>query len=230
MNPEFISGSIPMIVKNDNNFYEGNLVGYFRNVFYYAQNLSNPYHNFRHICHVLWLCYKACKFYGTETLSKRVMRNLLIAALFHDFDHTGKSGPDSINIERAVAGLKRYIVTEDKDEFDYISEIIESTEYPYTVLNENLSLPNLIIRDADLSQAFNVAWIQQVIFGLAAEWNKEPMEILRMQAKFYSNLKFNTEWAQQTFPRNMIASKIREAEELVAILSYPPSYLDDHYL
>ncbi|MEK7599008.1 MAG: HD domain-containing protein [Patescibacteria group bacterium] len=186
MSPEFgISGSIPMIVKNDNNFYEGDLKFYFRNIFHHAQNLSNPYHNFRHICHVLWLCYEACEFYGIETLSRRKMRNLLIAALFHDFDHTGKAGPDSVNIERAIAGLKKYISSEDQSEFEDISAIIRSTEYPYTVSNENLDLPSLIIRDADLSQAFNVAWIQQVVFGLAAEWDKTPIQILEMQAKFY---------------------------------------------
>ena len=69
--------------------------------------------NFRHTLHVLWLCQKACRYYQ-KTLTPRQMRNLLIAALFHDFDHPGhphpgEQDPDRINIRIAIAGLRRHI-------------------------------------------------------------------------------------------------------------------------
>lgn len=212
-----IRGSIPAIIRNDDGIYEGDLVSYFRAVFNHAQNLCNPYHNFRHMCHVMWLCHQACAFY-IDTLTKREMRNLLVAALFHDFDHTGKPGPDAINIARAVAGLKKHLAPEDTGEFENIAALIKATEYPYTVPSEQVSFSGQIIRDADLSQALSVAWIQQVVFGLATEWGRTPLEVLRAQSAFHDNLKLHTDWAQQLFPRSVIEEKIVEARELVDLL------------
>ena len=69
----------------------------------------------------------------------------------------------------------------------------------------------------------HVAWIQQVIFGLAGEWNKQPLEVLRMRESFLKNLKFQTEWARQFFPQNAIDDKIAEARELLQLLETPPA-------
>jgi len=60
--------------------------------------------------HVLWLCHQACRYYQ-NWLTARQLRNLLIAALFHDFDHPGhphpgERDPDRINIPIAIAGLR----------------------------------------------------------------------------------------------------------------------------
>jgi hypothetical protein len=57
--------------------------------------------------HVTWLCYQAAEFYR-DRLTQRQIRNLLIAALFHDFDHPGHphpgaDDPDRINIGRSIA-------------------------------------------------------------------------------------------------------------------------------
>ncbi len=214
-----ICGSIPCIVKNEHGqLYEGNLVSYLRAVFNHAKNLCNPYHNFRHMMHVLWLCYEACMYYS-ETLTKRERRNVLIAALFHDFDHTGKPGPDKANIARAVAGLKKHLAPEDTGEFENIATLIKATEYPHTTPSEEVGLSGQILRDADLSQALSVAWIQQVIFGLATEWGKAPLEVLKAQSRFHENLKFCTAWAQAKFPEHVVKAKIAEAAELVELLT-----------
>lgn len=217
-----IRGSIPAIVRNDDGLYEGNLVSYFRAVFNHAQNLCNPYHNFRHMCHVLWLCHEACKFYTENSMYRRDMRNLLIAALFHDFDHTGQAGPDSVNIARAIAGLEKHLAPEDRDELPAIVAIIKATEFPYTVPSDQLELPEQIIRDADLSQGLSVAWIQQTVFGLATEWRKTPLEVLKMQMPFFTGLKFATVWAHRQFPAAKVEEKIAEAQELFDILSGEP--------
>ena len=87
-----LTGDLPEIIGNEENLYEGNLILYFRILFYNSTNLKNPYHNFRHTLHVLWLCQKACRYYQKK-LTPRQMRNLLIAALFHDFDHPGHPHP-----------------------------------------------------------------------------------------------------------------------------------------
>ncbi len=213
-----VDGSLPAIISNSADVYQGDLKGYFRAIFDHAQNLSNPYHNFRHMFHVLWLCYQACLFYGNK-LNRREMRNLLIAAIFHDFNHSGLMGDDDLNIERSVRGLEKYILPEDRDCLEDISPLIRMTEFPYTVPSESLPLSGQILRDADVSQALDSAWIQQVVFGLAAEWGKKPIEVLKMEVPFHETLKLHTEWAKQMFSQEDIDAKIREVKELIGILS-----------
>ena len=167
--------------------------------------------------YVVCRCYEACIYYG-EALSRRAVRDLLIAAMFHDFDHSGKMVNDEINIEMAILGFRKYLAQEDKDSQARIEELISCTEYPYKVSSRKMDLSCQILRDADLSQALNVAWIQQVIFGLAKEWNKSPQEVLKMQAGFHQNLGFATEWARKRFPLSMVVAKIQEAEDLLGIL------------
>ncbi len=210
-------GNISDVVSNTQDLYEGDLKRYFQAFFKNAKNLNHPYHNFRHMTHVMWLCYCACDFYRKE-LTGRQMRNLLIAALFHDFNHSGKMGNDSANIKRAVAGLKKHIAEEDKPYFKDIVALIKETEYPPKTDGSDLSLSAQILRDADLSQAFSVAWIQQVIFGLAKEWKKEPIEVLRMQESFLRGVTLLTEWGRQTFTHGDVENKIKEARQILKIL------------
>src|SRR6516225_1943489 len=112
------TGNIPEIIGNDCGLYEGDLTGYFRALIFHATNLTRPYHNLRHMLHVTWLCYQAAEFYR-DRLTQRQIRNLLIAALFHDFDHPGHphpgaDDPDGINIGRSIAALRRHIAPEDR--------------------------------------------------------------------------------------------------------------------
>lgn len=212
-----IKGNLPEIIRNDQNIYEGNLIYYFQIIFFHSRNLYHPYHNFRHMMHVFWLCYQACVYYKDE-LTPRQMRNLLIASLFHDFDHSGLFGDDDLNILRAIRGLEKHLLEKDKTDLPDISYLIKVTEYPYTISSEGMELRGLIIRDADLSQSLNPAWLQQVVLGLAKEWQKQPIEVLAMQGPFHRSFKFHTEWSQKLFPQEAVNEKIEEAKELIDLL------------
>src|SRR5215470_15394923 len=90
----------------------------------------------------------------------RQMRTLLIAALFHDFDHTGRphrgeEDPDGINIAIAISGFRRYLASDDHARMPEIEALIEATHFPYKVDSDKLDLLGKIIRDADLAQALN---------------------------------------------------------------------------
>lgn len=215
-----VRGNLDEIITNKGELYEGNLVRYFQIVFNNAKNLNHPYHNFRHMMHMVWLCHHASNYY-LGTISPREMRNLLIAAMFHDFDHRGTQGDDEINIQLAIRGLEKYILPEDHAHLGEITAIIQATQYPYRISSDELGLLSQIIRDADCSQALNAAWLQEVVFGLAAEWNKSPLEVLRAQESFHRNLKFSTEWAKNFWPQSYIEDKIDEANNLVQILETP---------
>jgi hypothetical protein len=216
------TGDLPQIIANEERLYDGDLSVYFRVLFFKARNLNNPYHNFRHMLHVVWLCHQACRYYRDE-LSPRQMRILLIAALFHDFDHAGhphpgKEDPDGINIEIAIAGLRRHITRDDRPLLPEIEALIEATQFPHQSAGEDLDLLGKIIRDADLAQSISPVWIQQVVFGLARECRVEPLAVLKAQKSFLSTLPFNTQWARQLFPQQMIEAKIEEVEKLLWLL------------
>lgn len=215
-----IKGSIPEIVRNDHNLYEGNLVHYFRILFFSARNLQAPYHNARHMLHVVWACYQAIIHYRVigHPLSERSARNLLVAAIFHDFDHTARAGKDSVNIELAVKALKDHILPQDQFYLGRIESLIRYTEYPHSPSSAEIGLEGEILRDADLCQALSPVWLQQIVFGLAEEWNMDPIEVLKKQITFHGGLEFRTDWARSSFPQQLIEQKIEEAEELLLIL------------
>jgi hypothetical protein len=215
-----VQGSVGSIIRNRENLYEGNLKAYFRIVFY-AKNVNRPYHNFQHMLFVMVMCYLACKYYGRR-LSPRQMRNLLIAAIFHDFNHLDEPENDDLNIARAIRGLRKHILPEDAPYLDEIEEIIESTQYPHRKTAEPLSLSCQIIRDADLMQALGISWMQSSLFGLAAEWGIPSIDMLKLGIKFHQNLHFKTQWANRLFPRRKTLAKAEEGEDILAILTEAP--------
>lgn len=212
-----VSGSIPMVIGNTEGLYQGDLIKYFQVIFGCAQNLPHPYHNFRHMLHITWQCHNACEFHRDE-LSRSQMRALLIAAMFHDFDHSGMTGCDDLNIERAVRGVEKHLLPEDDPLKSDIIHLVRATEFPYKIPHSELDLSGLIIRDADMTQALSPVWMQEVLFGLAAEWKKQPLDILRSQEGFLKQLKFHTRWAQETFTKDVIEAKIVECRQLLSLL------------
>jgi len=203
------------VVTNPRGVYEGNLKRYFR-IFFMSVSTRNPYHNFRHVMHVLCMCYRACRFYKL-LLTPREMRNLLIAALFHDFNHHGTKGDDSVNIRAAINTLRNHVLEEDVQWLSDIETLIRHTEFPHIGETKKLRLSGQILRDADLSQALDPIWLQQVIFGLSVELEITPLEMLSEQETFLRKLKFVTIWAKTEFPRATILAKIAEARALVAL-------------
>jgi hypothetical protein len=99
-----------------------------------------------------------------------------------------------------------------------IEALIEATHFPYRVDSQKLDLLGKIIRDADLAQALTPVWIQQVVIGLAREAGVSPLAMLKAQSSFLTSLRFNTLWAQQVFPQELINAKITEAAQLLRLL------------
>lgn len=121
------------------------------------------YHCKYHAICVTLNVYEGSIYYG---LSFKQTRNLLLAAIFHDFDHSGDGRfsdcplLDEQNIELALIGLNTYL-EQVEDEFyladeDY-AEIINTlriTKYPYA--KDPVTISEMIIRDADLMQAYEL--------------------------------------------------------------------------
>lgn len=220
MNTQSFIGSIPGIANNESSLYEGNLVPYFKIIFS-APNIHHGYHGLRHMLHVTWACYRACEYYGEDgagLLSPREMRNLLIAALFHDYGHCGKSGDDSLNIEVAIQGLLENLQPEDKFYGGDIVSILKVTKFPHTDLGKSMTLEQKIIRDADMSQAFGPVWIGDIVAGFGSELGKTPLEMLRQQEGFLKGVSFYTDFARELWGDIAIEAKLQEARDLIKIL------------
>src|SRR5680860_64576 len=107
--------SIFQVLENAKELYEGDLWHYFR-VIYEAPNVDNPYHNFRHLMHVMCQVYvggQFMKYY--ELFGGRSFRALLIAAMFHDYAHDGIMGNDKIEVDRSIAKAQEHLLPIDND-------------------------------------------------------------------------------------------------------------------
>lgn len=181
------------IVNNVNKRYEGDLTHYFKLVMK-SPNAYKPYHNVRHMLHVMWEAYDGGIQMGLDPIE---LRCLLIGAMMHDYNHTGIKINDQVNIDRAVEGLKKNILAQDEIYFDKIKRYIEVTQYPY--VSDNFSQNELILRDADQSQTFSSVWVQSVLYGLGTELEMSYEQMLKLQIPFLKNLKFYTVWGKNKF-------------------------------
>ena len=219
MSTQPFTGSIAVIANNDEGFYEGDLWHYLRLVFL-APNIHHGYHGLRHMLHVLWACYEAVRHYlALGGITKREARNLLIAALFHDYDHVGRGGNDAVNIVRAIAALREHVMPEDEPYLEEIIAIIEATEFPHKDLGDSPSLSQLIVRDADISQVFGPAWIGIILAGFGSELGKTPIEMLEQQIGFLSEVEFHTDFGKVYFGERAIVAKIAETKALLVGLT-----------
>ncbi len=221
------TGRLPEILLNQHgDLYAGNLAYYFAGLFR-SKGVCNPYHNFRHSGEVFVKVYFALQFYSTagKPVDKNVARWLLIAALLHDINHPGRSGNDDLNIEFSVRAMDKILLPEDRQGFEVIKLFMRTTEFGvsghvHTVGSIMAGYEELerVIRDADISQCFSLAWIQLICFGLSSEIGITPEQMLRGQGAFLRGMKMQSEWGCSEFNAEVIASKIEEVKSLVSIL------------
>ncbi len=211
--------TIPHIIRNKDGVFIGATLEPYLKALFGSSGVNNPYHDLRHSLHVMRSAFLAARYHSDE-LTPLQIREIVIAGIMHDMNHSGraKQGFDFLEIPRALYAFSKCIQPEDSDSAERISTLISATQFPPAKI-DGLSLAERIMQDADMTQTFGVAWVQQVAVGLAEEWDMTPFEILRNQKAFLSNLKWKTEWAQKTFPPHVVQARIDEAEEYVTMLS-----------
>jgi hypothetical protein len=178
------------------------------NIFYEAKTyilennlVENDYHNNEHMVNVFNNAMILFNHYKDEY--KLIPYNKLLlglAALFHDFNHSGGKLKDSENIELALVALKEFLVTINKsDLYDDIKNIIVATEFPH--LDIDLDILQKIIRDADTMGGIIEGW-KSVVTNLASEYNKTLVEFIPSQIKFLDTVKFNTDYCNGLLKNN----------------------------
>ncbi len=162
------------------------LESYFKILLLENEANVSPYHNLWHTLTVFENCSMITE---SEKINKEQTRNILIAAMFHDFNHSAGKLKDSDNVKKAID--KFVSVSEEKEEDDkFVIDLIKATEFPYVV--ENPDIYQQIIRDADMLQLTKDDWIQMAIIGLKTEFNKDLKEHLNGQINFLNSIKLYT--------------------------------------
>lgn len=157
---------------------------------------TNPYHSFEHLSNVFLYCKEGAEYHE---LPEKETLHLLLAALFHDFNHSGGELKDNANIANAKMGVSEWYKNSDVAlDVEYINSLIDITEFPYTIQSNALNLPQQILRDADMGSIFTDNWFQTIMLGLSAETKTGLEAFLEQQKNFMSNLKGNTPWFQKT--------------------------------
>ncbi len=166
-----------------------------------TKNKSNhlPYHNLYHGLSVMRNSYyiDILDFKSDQ----KYLRELLLAALFHDFNHSGGKSSDKENVLGSIDQFLKY--SKESEEANYrIINIIKATQFPYVIDDKDLNYHQKIIRDADMLQACEDNYLQQVILGLSKEFNADLKTFCENQIKFLNNLVLYTDAANKIWNKN----------------------------
>lgn len=172
-----------------------------------ARRRIDPYHGVDHVKIMLGGLYEYLQ--SNTDLS---MRNLIVAIIFHDFDHSLGHECDTKNILRAVKGLELFNAHTGfplaKIDYDRVKSLIYSTEYPST--SEYQTEEQKLIHDLDfLSIAYPIGVIENSVFDLinnriydeikVCKPNLDHLEFVRSNIGFLMQIKLKTTWAQVMF-------------------------------
>jgi hypothetical protein len=146
---------------------------------------SLPYHNNNHNFMLAVNAYSIGEHLG---INEKLLKHLLIAGIFHDYNHTGTTLPDAVNIKRALHFLHQNSeqFTEVGLSVPLLQILIQATENPPAA---KYTLPEQIMRDADL-----LGWCDQdtteLMQGLSEEFGspvtKESTKAFLQSAHIYT--------------------------------------------
>jgi hypothetical protein len=131
--------------------------------YFFEHNKSTAeYHSNYHAICVALNCYEGA---WHQKLSESETKTVVLAGIFHDFNHSGGTFSDDENIKRAVLGLSQAHIPEVRrslssnykpnllpDEFEQTVQTLVITKYPFE--KEPVTIMEQIIRDADLMQPY----------------------------------------------------------------------------
>lgn len=162
---------------------------------YNKSNLA-PYHNLNHMLTVMKHCWDAMDF--MNLLNRDKVEEMLVAAMFHDYNHSMGKRDDAYNISQAKEGLKYFVKfnTNMKLDLEFMFKIIDATQYPYVLQDHELNVYQSIIRDADLMQILEPDWMSHVILGLCDEMHYPLDELMVGEKKFLRNITMITPYGK----------------------------------
>lgn len=128
-----------------------------------------PYHNNQHLMNMIRMSADIAAILEANYEYHVDFKVMLLAAMFHDFDHSGGVLPDSSNIQRAVAGWHVWAENVNYSNSMRVSveRAIRCTQYPFVI--EPSTKEQRILRDADLMSSLEPLGVPMLMHGLRAE-------------------------------------------------------------
>lgn len=176
-----------------------------------------PYHNLNHLLTVTRHAYNALRF--NNSFYGGCMEDVLVACLFHDYNHSQGKENDEYNIKVAKQELVKFLNSLDENplDTDFMLELIDATQYPYVIPAEELSPYQKIIRDADLCQIYEYDWLKQNILGLSIEMSIPIVDLIKGQRKFLLSIEPLTDYGKYMH-KTYFNSVLEELETLEKIM------------
>lgn len=195
-----------------------------------------PYHNNQHLFHVARIANQLLNAETTPTVRDEIV--LIVACLFHDFNHSGGVQPDSENIHNAIMALDQFAFTDiglqvlkNHGMLQQVKELIKLTQFP-SERNPD-TLMGLCIRDADMLYSFCSVGIDAVVTGLRKEMAvttgvlTPPLDYMEQQRKFINSLTMFTgagQYLYQKVKTIALDEQIRAINHIYGIVREPYIY------
>lgn len=155
---------------------------------------DNPYHNNHHLLGV----FRSAMKLTIGHLETKDITEIGLAALFHDFNHSGGKLTDTENIKLAITELSVFhinnvqLFTDKGIDVGNSYVLMNITEYPHK--REPETIQEKIIRYSDMLQYYDENWFLNVVMGfLNKEVGLSIKDSIENQIKFVNNVKFYTE-------------------------------------
>jgi len=184
-------------------------------------NISNgesnhlPYHGIDHLFSVLEMCYKIITNNISYEYDVNYKLELYIAALFHDYAHSGGKLNDSENIINALDGVMLFHKANPEFDLNIVIQIIKATEYPYTIDENDFTLfEQKLIRDADMCYLFQPLSIVKLYSGLRTEFGTDYNTFLTNQINFLNGVKFYNDYYNSMWNTVIKQERLNELEML----------------
>jgi len=184
-------------------------------------NISNgssnhlQYHSIDHLFSVFQMCFEIIHYNKVYDYDVNYKLELYIAALFHDYAHSGGKLTDSENIINALDGVMLFHKANPEFDLNIVIQIIKATEYPYTIDENDFTLfEQKIIRDADMCYLFQPLSIVKLYSGLRSEFGTDYNTFLNNQFNFLNNVKFYTEYHNNLWENSVKELRLNELEML----------------
>lgn len=181
--------------------------------YFSEKNESNnlPYHNWSHSINKMCMSLDIIQNCIPDRVSEEMTYHILIADLFHDFNHSGGEFEDDINIIRAVAALYsedfKKVLNACAFDFSFsiklhlIEKLICCTRFPYET--HDIGTYEGIMRDSDMRPLLSEDMIQICVLNLSRE-NKSDLPLKKLidnQIKFIKSFLHRGFYTPHAYPR-----------------------------
>lgn len=184
-------------------------------------NISNgrsnscPYHGIDHLFEVFKMVHNIILNNTIYEYDVNYKLELYIAALFHDYAHSGGVLTDDKNIINALEGLYLFHQANPYFDLSITTEIIKATEYPYSIKDEDIKLfEQRLIRDADMCYLFDDLSVVKLYYGLRVEFKKDLNEFYNNQYNFLNNVQFYNEYYNNLWNTSVKDIRLKELQLL----------------